>query len=78
MTYSIPAEPTKSSMSCLICHYDENEPNKGDHIAAISTVNKAHVCKECVIRAQTVTNFGLTVDELKIAALQYKDRERNK
>lgn len=65
-------------MSCLICHYDENEPNKGDHIAAIGIINKAHVCKECVTRARTVTSFGLTVDELKIAAIEYKQRKENK
>jgi len=54
-----------------LCNYAPNEPNKGDHLPEISR-NEIYVCKECVTRAKTVINFGLTVSELKKAADEYK------
>lgn len=57
-------------MACLLCNYDENKPKKGDHLRAVG--ESEYVCTECATRAKTVTNFGLTVEELKFAAEQFK------
>jgi len=60
-------------MACLLCHYEQNEPDKGKHLpGVIDETSGVYVCIECNTRTKTVDSFGLTVDELKKAAIQYK------
>jgi hypothetical protein len=60
-------------MSCLLCHYEPNQPERGDHLPGIeSTASGIYVCVECNARAKTVAAFGLTVNEMKLAALALK------
>jgi hypothetical protein len=68
-------------MACLLCHYEPNEPKEGDHlpdagasklVTAVDDAIGVYVCTECVTRAKTVSSFGLTVEELRLAAAAYK------
>ena len=60
-------------MTCLLCHYRPNEPKEGNHLPGEQDdASGVYVCVECVARAKTVASFGLTVDELKLAAAAYK------
>jgi hypothetical protein len=61
---------------CLLCHWEPNKPKEGDHLPDIGALDDAsgvYVCGGCVARAKTVEQFGLTVDELRLAAKAYKE-----
>ncbi len=59
--------------ACLMCNYEFDEV-KGTHQPEIcDPASGVYVCLDCVIRCKTVTNFGLTVEELKKAAEMYQN-----
>lgn len=64
-------------MACLVCHWELNEPKDGDHLPDTGAMQGGvYVCADCVTRMKTVSSFGLTVEELKNAAVAYKKAEQ--
>lgn len=58
--------------TCLICGYEPDEVKEEHLPKKVDTATGVYVCSECLTRCQTVTSFGLTVDELRKAAIDYK------
>lgn len=57
---------------CLLCHW-EPDKEKGTHLPlVIDESSGVYVCADCDLKRQTVNSFGLTADELRKAAHQYK------
>jgi hypothetical protein len=57
--------------TCLLCHWESDE-EEGTNLPDVIHPSGVYVCKECNTRCKTVDSFGLTVEELKKAAIAYK------
>lgn len=72
VNYGSPAalKPT----TCMLCNWEWDQ-EKNTHIPEImESISGVYVCGECNTRCKTVDSFGLTVEELRIAARNHKAR----